>query len=130
VRLLLDTHVWLWQALAPELLSKRAAAALVTSDADLFLSPISVWEALVLAERGRVQLHPDPIQWVRRALSVLAATMAELTHEVAMESRQLRGLDTQDPADRFLAATARTQDLTLVTADRTLRRCRGIRTIW
>src|SRR5690349_13281316 len=115
LKLLLDTHVWLWGLLQPERLSPKAAAALEARGNERWLSPISVWEALVLAERGRVTLEPDAQTWVRRQLATAREREAPFDHEVALHSRLVR-LPHQDPADRFLAATARAHELTLVTA--------------
>ena len=53
---------------------------------------------------------------------------APITHEIAAESRRI-GLTHRDPADRFLAATAKVLDLTLVTADKRLLACKEIRTL-
>lgn len=58
MKLLLDTHIWLWSFLEPERLSRRVAEALEETAIELWLSPISVWEALVLSERGRGRLRP------------------------------------------------------------------------
>ena len=68
MRLLLDTHIWLWSLLEPSRLGPRTAAALEDPDNELWLSPISVWETLMLAERQRVELRPDPEQWIRTCL--------------------------------------------------------------
>ena len=92
------------------------AAAL---DTELWLSPISVWELLLLCERGRVRLSMSPRAWIDASLSEMAARDAPFTRAVALLSRSL-DLDHQDPADRFLAATAAAFDLTLVTADEPL----------
>lgn len=54
VNLLLDTHTWVWSHVAPERLTKRVTAALRNGNNDLWLSPISIWEFLLLAERGRL----------------------------------------------------------------------------
>jgi PIN domain nuclease of toxin-antitoxin system len=121
VKLLLDTHIWLWGLLEPSRLGRRTATALDDPANELWLSPISVWEALMLAERGRVALVPDAERWVRASLERLPFREAPLNAEVAMVSRALR-IPSNDPADRFLAATARVYDLTLVTADARLRR--------
>jgi PIN domain nuclease of toxin-antitoxin system len=64
----------------------------------------------------RVAVDKDPTAWVAEASRAVALREAPLTHDVTMESRVL-DLPHQDPADRFLAATARVYDLTLVTAD-------------
>ena len=128
MRLLLDTHIWLWSALEPARLSKRVSRALDNPKNELWLSPISVWETLVLARKARVALDPSPEQWVRRALRELPVHEAHLNHEVAIRSETIR-LAHDDPADRFLVATALVHDLILVTADRRLLKGRHVATL-
>ena len=63
VKLLLDTHIWLWALLEPERLTAPVSDALQSPENELWLSPISVWEATMLAERGRVVVRisiPEP----------------------------------------------------------------------
>ena len=119
VKLLLDTHVWYWSLASPGRLGKRVRTQLERKTNEVWLSPISVWEILVLAERGRVRLDADPRKWVTEALERTPLKEAVLNHEVALRSREV-SLPHQDPADRFLVATALTYELTLVTADDTL----------
>jgi PIN domain nuclease of toxin-antitoxin system len=119
MKLLLDTHVWLWSLLDASQLSTRAAAALAEPDNEKWLSPVSVWETLMLAARGHLVLQPNGETWVRRQLASGPVRQAPFDHEVAIVSRLLQ-LPHQDPADRFIAATARVHDLTLVTSDRRL----------
>ena len=130
MNLLLDTHIWIWSHSAPERLGTRAAAALSDRSNELWLSPISVWELLLLAEAGRVQVKGGmtPSRWAEEALSRAPMHDAPLTREVAIRSRGVR-LDHQDPADRFLAATAEVYELTLVTADERLLRGKGYKTL-
>ena len=116
VRLLLDTHIWLWSLLEPGRLTKRVVRALERDDTELWLSPISVWEFLVLADRGRLRLASPPDEWVAAALQRVPFREATVTHEVALETRNVH-LRHRDPADRFLVATAQVFDLKLVTAD-------------
>lgn len=116
MKLLLDTHVWLWSLVSPGRLGKRVRTQLERKSNEVWLSPISVWELLVLAERGRVKLDADPRTWVTEALERSPLQEAALNHEVALRSREV-SLPHQDPADRFLVATALTYELTLVTAD-------------
>ncbi len=125
MKLLLDTHIFLWSLLEPTRLSERVAAELENPLSELWVSPIVIWEVLMLAERGRVALKPDAATWVRRACQAVPFREAPLNHEVAIQSRAI-DLVHQDPADRFLAATALVYDLTLVTADERLLRSRRI----
>ena len=119
MKLLLDTHIWLWSALDPARLSKRVRVALENRENELWLSPMSVWETLVLARKKRIILESTPEQWVRRALNALPVREAPMSHEVAIQSEALR-LSPKDPADRFIVATALVYELTLVTADKQL----------
>ena len=128
MRLLLDTHIWIWSLLEPAKLSRRVRAELETPDNELWLSPISVWELLILIEKERVEVDKDPIPWVAEVSRSVALREAAVTHEVAVQSRVI-DLPHHDPADRFLAATARVYDLTLVTADDRLLRSRTIATL-
>jgi PIN domain nuclease of toxin-antitoxin system len=119
VKLLLDTHIWLWGLLEPERLAPSVRSALHASDNELWLSPISVWEALMLVERGRLAVSGPASAWVDKMVQAVPRREAPLTHEIAVMSRTL-SLSHQDPADRFIAATARVMGLTLVSADHRL----------
>ena len=99
--------------------------ALLVQEDERQLSPISVWEALLLAERGRVVLDPDPHGWLRKAMSASPIAEAPLTIEVALASRTVY-VEHQDPADRFIVATAKVYGLRLVIEDERLLRCRDI----
>ncbi len=114
MKLLLDTHIWLWSLQDSERLGKRVRAELRKPENELWLSPISTWEALTLNAKGRVRLRGNLAEWVARATAPFRE--APLTHEIVYVARQLP-LFHQDPADRFLAATAQVLGLTLVTAD-------------
>lgn len=128
MRLLLDTHIWLWSHLDPPRLSPDVAAALEDAQSDLWLSPISTWELLVLVDRGRVRLSMSPEAWIAEAMRLAPMNEAPVTQEVALATREVV-VAHHDPADRFLAATARVLDLTLVTADRRLLAGEGFQTM-
>ena len=123
--LLLDTHVWLWSLLEPARLSDQARDLLAAPGTELHLSPISLWETLLLAERGRLALEPDAQSWLGKAMSISPVTETPLTFDVALASRSI-ALTHQDPADRFIAASAKLFSLTLLTADKRLLECRDL----
>lgn len=130
MRLLLDTHVWIWRLLAPERLSDVAERAVADRESTLHLSPISTWETLVLARKGRLSLMPSPAEWVLDALRRAALTTVPLTHGIALRSEALQGFESADPADRFLVATALEHELVLVTADAAMRGFKPVETLW
>lgn len=120
VKLLLDTHIWVWSLMDPDQLGARVTEELEDQDNDLYLSAISVWETLILGEKGRLLLEPSPREWVREALLASPIEDVPLNREIALRSRTL-ALPHQDPADRWIAATAAVHELVLVTGDSALR---------
>lgn len=130
MRLLLDTHAWLWRLLAPERLSDDAEDALAARGSVAHLSAISVWETLVLARKGRLSLAPSPAEWVLDALRRSAVTALGVSHGIALRSEALSGFGSEDPADRLLVATAMEHELVLVTADHAMRAFAPVETLW
>lgn len=128
MKLLLDTHIWVWSVADVSRLAVPVRRALEDPSNELWICSISVWEVLILSERGRLILEPDARSWVRDALADPPLREAPVTIEVALASRAVQ-LQSQDPADRFIAASAMVFDLTLVTADADLRDCPDIQVL-
>ncbi|UCE52754.1 MAG: type II toxin-antitoxin system VapC family toxin [Desulfobacterales bacterium] len=116
MKLLLDTHIILWSVAEPGKLAPEVADELESESNELWYSPISVWEILLLAEKGHISLGSEIEKSIRDIFQKIPFTEAPINLEVAIQSRFVN-LSHQDPADRFLAATAIVYDLTLVTAD-------------
>jgi PIN domain nuclease of toxin-antitoxin system len=125
LKLLLDTHIWLWVLNTPAKIGKRTLRELRDDANELWLSPISTWEALTLHYKGRIRIRENLTTWLERAIA--GTREAPLTHEIALFARQIPLHE--DPADRILAATAQVLDLTLVTADERLLGLGNIRTL-
>jgi len=125
LKLLLDTHIWVWSLADPARLSDRVASELRSPVNELWLSSISVWELLILAKKGRLLFQIDPVQWIARSFETGSYREAPVNREVAIRSRTV-DVPHEDPADRFLAATAVVFELTLVTADERLLRAKGV----
>lgn len=128
MKLLLDTHIWLWYLLKNPKLSTNLQNAIADPSNELWLSPISIWEAIILAEKNRISLQPDINTWIDLALKNLGTLEAPLNHDIAILSRQIE-LPHQDPADRFIAATAIYYDLHLATVDTNLVGLSWLRTL-
>ena len=124
MKLLLDTHIWLWSRVAPKRLSRRVAHVLSDSRNELWLSPVSLWEILSLCRKGRLNIKENPSAWISATLAKVPFREAPLTHEVVLATESIV-LPHRDPADIFLAASAKVYELTLVTADENLIESKG-----
>jgi PIN domain nuclease of toxin-antitoxin system len=125
MNLLLDTHIWIWSHLAPEKISSEVNGFLAAPENELWLSPVSIWELVLLLEKKRVELKMNLHDWVEQSKRELFLREAPLSWEVADELC-FTILQQKDPADRFLAATAKVYGLTLVTADERLVKVPGL----
>lgn len=125
LNLLLDTHIWVWLVSESQRLGKETFRELQKEENEIWLSPISTWEILTLHRKRRILLEPSPKDWLDRA--AIGTHEAPLSHEIAFAATQM-SLH-QDPADRFLAATAQVLDLVLVTADERLLGIPAVRTM-
>ena len=119
-----DTHYWIWlqsgeaARFTPAILKAIEHAS---SNGNLLLSVISVWEIGMLESKRRIQLHMPCEQWVAEALATPGLVVAPLTPEIALDSTRLPGAFHGDPADRIIVATARRHKARLLTKDRTIR---------
>lgn len=71
MKLLLDTHIWLWGLLEPDRLSAPVREALTSPENEIWLSPISVWEAVMFVERGRLSVTLPAAEWVESMVQAL-----------------------------------------------------------
>jgi len=122
LRVVLDTHAWIWlmngdATLRPEAIAAAREAARV---GHLHVSAISAWEIAMLAARGQIVLTQDPLDWVRASVARAGVAVEPLTPELLVASTRLPGDLHGDPTDRFIVATARSLGAVLVTRDRQL----------
>lgn len=119
--LLLDTHIWLWLACGVQGKISPATVRAIERAGQrrtLFVSIISVWEIALLESKRRIALPMPTQKWVARALDNPEIKLIGLdAPEIALDSCNLPEKFHADPADRFLVATARARNATLVTAD-------------
>jgi PIN domain nuclease of toxin-antitoxin system len=95
---------------------------------EVYLSPVSIWEAHQMYRRKRLRIGPDFQLWLEQTLSRARLQEAPFTFAVAMEASRIQ-LPQPDPGDLFLAATASAFGLTLVTADPQLLQCGWLKTL-
>jgi PIN domain nuclease of toxin-antitoxin system len=128
MRLLLDTHIWLWSFCEPRKLSSEVHKALHDPRNARFLSPVSIWEVMILVEKKRLAMHEDFATWADRSIKDLELDEATLSWHVVREMRDVLP-NHRDPADRFLASTAIVYDLVLVTGDQKLLSVPGLKVL-
>ena len=131
MKLLLDTHVWIWWHMAPGNLSRKARDLIGGGGEDgLLLSAISLWEFCKLLEKKRLGISCDPEAWMAEALAMPALHVAPLTPTVAYRSTVLPPPFHDDPADQIIVATAREENATILTKDQLIRAYPHVRTAW
>lgn len=115
MRLLLDTHVFLWFLSAPERLGEHSRSVEDTAN-DLFLSSASSWEIAVKVDLGRLSLPDVPARYVPDRMRAIGVQPLAVEHVHALAvSRPPHA--PQGPVRRMLVAQARHMGLTIVTAD-------------
>jgi PIN domain nuclease of toxin-antitoxin system len=125
MKLLLDTHIWIWSYLEPHRLSSEVAREISNPEHYRYLSAISIWEMITLLEKKRLQIKEDFADWFKRSCDDLDLKEIPVNWQIGQELRFMV-LGHNDPADRFLVATAKVYDLTLVTADERLMNVPGL----
>jgi len=127
VKLLLDTHAFLWFVAGDERLSRRARRAMEAEGAELVLSAAVVWEMAIKAGLGRLVLPTTVEDYVMEKMAE-GFTMLPIDwpHAAAVERLPLHH---RDPFDRVLAAQALQEKLPLVSSDPVFRSY-GVRVVW
>jgi PIN domain nuclease of toxin-antitoxin system len=127
MRLLLDTHAFLWFVTGDARLSRAARRALEAADNELILSAASVWELAIKAGLGRLTLPGSVAEYVAEKVAQgLSVLSVDWTHAAGMEKLPPHH---GDPFDRLLAAQALAENLPLVTGDREFR-AYGVKVVW
>ncbi len=118
MRLLLDTHVWLWAAMEPERLNAAARNAIET-EPELVLSVASLWEMGIKLAAGKLRLEGN-LDTFRLTVAQMRGTELVIRPEHALAAAILPQHH-RDPFDRMLVAQANIENLTLVTSDAVVR---------
>jgi len=129
--ILVDTHVVAWLACDQNQISKKARAAIdhARAHADgLAISDITLLELATLASKGRIRLDISLESFLQEVESRFA--VLPINGRICARVIGLPATYPKDPADRVIGATALVEGLSLVTADREIRRSRTIQTIW
>ena len=127
MRVLLDTHAFLWFLAGDERLSRKALEAMSDENAELFVSAASVWEMAIKASLGRLHL-PLPVAYyvAEKIHDGFQVMPIDWVHAAAVQKLPFHH---RDPFDRLMIAQAQIEKLPLVSGDSTFQKY-GIRLIW
>ena len=129
--ILVDTHVVVWLAFDQAQLSKKARAAIDDARRNgdgLAISDITLLELATLASKGRIRLDISLESFLREIEARF--TILPISGRACVRALGLPAAYPKDPADRIIAGTALVEGLSLLTADRAIRRSRALPTIW
>ena len=112
---LLDTHLLLWAAGAPEKLSATATSLISDERSGLMFSAAAIWEVAIKSQLGRADFRADPRQ-LRRGLLDNGYTELAIDSSHTIATLDLPATH-KDPFDRIQVAQARVEGLVLLTAD-------------
>lgn len=117
--IVIDTHALVWTMEADRRLGQGARRLIDAEriEAGAGIAPISIWEAAMLVDKGRLALPCAVADWFNRILSVPGFVLTPLDVATAADAGALPGNIHGDPADRLIIATARSLGCPVLTAD-------------
>jgi PIN domain nuclease of toxin-antitoxin system len=115
MKLLLDTHVFLWLQSSPERLGGHLGIVTDASN-ELSVSAASSWEIAIKYQIGRLELPEEPDRYVPSRIHMIGARALPIEHSHALAVGTLPALH-RDPFDRLLVAQAQLEGMTILTAD-------------
>ncbi|WP_437673571.1 type II toxin-antitoxin system VapC family toxin [Sorangium sp. So ce131] len=128
MKLLLDTHCWLWLVAEPERIRSDVVETLVAEDNDVYVSAATAWEIVIKHALGKLSLPTPPAEYIPPRMAALGHLSLPIEQRHALQVAVLP-LHHRDPFDRILIAQAQVEDIHLVTADR-LMAAYDCRVIW
>lgn len=120
MKILLDTHCWIWMTASPERFSHPVLEMLTDSGNRLFFSAVSAWELAIKFQLGKLRLPMPLEEWVPSRMKATGVESLQIAHVHGLLAGRLPPHH-RDPFDRLLIAQARIERLPLLTADGKIR---------
>jgi PIN domain nuclease of toxin-antitoxin system len=128
MKVLLDTHAFLWLITDDERLSEKAQKTFLNSNNRLFFSVASLWEICIKKSLGKISLESEWVQTIHKEMEINAIQWLpiEMPHCVKVSELPFHH---RDPFDRMLIAQAMAEDMQLLSRDSRLS-AYAIKRIW
>lgn len=116
MKILLDTHCWLWMQVSPDRFRPEALELVRDTVNELVLSAASSWEIAIKHAIGKLELPEPPVSYVPSRMKASAVSGLSVEHAHALRVSELP-LHHRDPFDRVLVAQAQIESLPILTSD-------------
>jgi len=121
MKVLLDTHTFLWWNTDDPQLSLHAKEVIANGENEVYLSAASVWEIVIKTSKGRLILPEAPAQYISKRMGLYRFQPLPIQISHAAHVFQLPPLH-NDPFDRMLIAQSQMETIPLITKDEDIRR--------
>jgi PIN domain nuclease of toxin-antitoxin system len=129
--IVVDTHIVIWDQLDPSRLTAKAKKAIASADENhqIFICEISLWEISILMKKKRLIIDIPYLNFIQNLLHTRNYVLQGINPEIALLATEME-MDTRDPADRLIAATAIHFGVPLITSDQMIRNNKDLKIIW
>lgn len=120
MRVLVDTHTFLWDLMDDPRSSRKARQILSSSSDELVFSLVSLWEIAIKIKTGKLNTIGSSVAYIRDEMDAYGMELLPIRYEHILALERLP-LHHKDPFDRLLAAQAMTESLPILSGDRKLK---------
>jgi len=128
MKVLIDTHTFIWALLHDHRLTTKAKATLRSEEDDLVFSLVSLWEIAIKIKTGKLNTIGSSVAYIRDEMNAYSMELLPIRYEHMLNVEVLPHHHS-DPFDRLLIVQALSEGLPILTADRAFRQY-GVKTIW
>lgn len=121
MKLLLDTHYLLWLFIEPEKIPEKARAALLSSENEVYYSPVSLWEIAIKFSIGKLTLRGVTPEEFYQEVENSFLLCRPISSRLLISSYRLPR-EHKDPFDRFIVWQAIQEEMTLLSVDEKMER--------
>jgi len=129
--IVVDTHILIWDQLDPSRMSAKAKKAIAMADEghQIMICEISLWEISILMKKKRLLIDMPYLDFMHNLLQTRNYVLQGINPEIAFLATTIE-MDTKDPADRMIAATAIHLGVPLITSDHLIQSNKDVKIIW